>query len=205
MLKIVQILVILLQLLKKKEVDELIKSASAVKNHLAFIPEFCQYDRNGLSVYFESKSGDQLSSYLRKYIRYLLKVNMENHYGSEWLTEEKVKRREMIAPEARYIIVRESSNAIFDDNAPKEDARTICWTGDGDRVVGFVHYRFVVEEDIPVVYVYELQLETFAQGRGLGKFLMQLVEFIAHKVGAEMSYELLCKTFDSEAKAKLEV
>ncbi|KAJ6835879.1 N-alpha-acetyltransferase 40 [Iris pallida] len=115
---------------------------------------------------------------------------------------------------------------------------------DGDRVVGFVHYRFIVEEDIPVIYVYELQLESCVQGKGLGKFLMQLIELIARKnrmgavmltvqkanvlamsfytsklryavstispsrvdplIGAEKSYEILCKTFDSEARAKLE-
>jgi GNAT superfamily N-acetyltransferase len=53
---------------------------------------------------------------------------------------------------------------------------------DNDRLVGFVHHRFVVEEDVPVAYMYELQLESCAQGQGLGKFLMQLIELIARKV-----------------------
>ena len=52
----------------------------------------------------------------------------------------------------------------------------------GDLLLGFVHYRFVVEEDVPVVYVYELQLESTAQKKGLGKFLMQLIELVARKV-----------------------
>ena len=54
--------------------------------------------------------------------------------------------------------------------------------GLGSPVVAFVHYRFVVEEDFPVLYVYELQLEKCVQGKGLGKFLMQLLELIACKV-----------------------
>jgi GNAT superfamily N-acetyltransferase len=49
-------------------------------------------------------------------------------------------------------------------------------------LVGFVHYRFVLEEDVPVLYVYELQLESRVQGKGLGKFLMELIELIAQKV-----------------------
>ena len=109
---------------------------------------------------------------------------MEGPYGSEWPIEEKVKRREMVAPEARYMFVRESPNSSADENPVKTNDKGHCtkWMGDGDRVVGFVHYRFIVEEDVPVIYVYELQLETCAQGKGLGKFLMQLVELIARKV-----------------------
>lgn len=108
---------------------------------------------------------------------------MEGPYGSEWPIEEKVKRREMVAPEARYIFVRESRNSCSDGNLLKTTDGAHCtqWMGDGD-LVGFVHYRFIVEEDIPVAYVYELQLETCAQRKGLGKFLMQLIELIARKV-----------------------
>lgn len=218
---------------KKKAVDEAIRSASAQKDHLASFRPFSQYERNGLSVYLESGSGDQLSSPMKQYIQKLLKVNMEGPFGPEWPTEEKVKRREMVAPEAQYIFVHDT---------PKTSPASTHWAGDGDPVVGFVHYRFVVEEEIPVIYVYELQLEPSVQGKGLGKFLMQLIELIARKnhMGAvvltvqktnvlamnfymsklrymissispsrvdpllEKNYEILCKAFDQEAKAKLE-
>ncbi|KAL0917587.1 hypothetical protein M5K25_012660 [Dendrobium thyrsiflorum] len=166
---------------KKKVIEEIIKSASTVKDHLDSFLAFSHYDRNGLSVYLESGFGDQLSSSIKKYIQNLLKVNMEGPYGSDWPLEEKVKRREMVAAEARYIFVRESSNVVHDDNYLKEDGRMNCWTGDGDPLVGFMHYRFIVEEEIPVLYVYELQLESYAREKGLGKFLMQLIELIARK------------------------
>jgi GNAT superfamily N-acetyltransferase len=109
---------------------------------------------------------------------------MEAHYGSEWPSEEKIKRREMVAPEAQYILVRQFSNDCIAKNSMKQDAGVECTDGSctGDRLLGFVHYRFVVEDDVPVVYVYELQLESTAQGKGLGKFLMQLIELIARKV-----------------------
>lgn len=170
---------------KKNEIEEIIKLASTAKDHLTSFSAFSHYDRNGLSVYLESGFGDQLSSPIKKYIQNLLKVNMEGPYGSDWPMEEKVKRREMVAPEARYIFVLESLNRVHCDNSTKEDD---SWTSDGGRLVGFVHYRFVIEEEIPVVYVYELQLETCARGKGLGKFLMQLIELIARKnqMGAVM-------------------
>ena len=88
---------------------------------------------------------------------------MEKPYGVEWSTEEKAKRRAMVDPEARYIFVRDEKNR-------------------NNQILGFGHYRFTIEEDVPVTYVYELQLESSIQGKGVGKFLMQLIELIAHKV-----------------------
>lgn len=104
---------------------------------------------------------------------------MEAPYGPEWPAEEKVKRREMVASEARYIFVHEIPNedAIKESESVDKERKFTCYP-----IVGFVHYRFILEEEVPVLYVYELQLEPHVQGKGLGKFLMQLIEFIARKV-----------------------
>lgn len=111
---------------------------------------------------------------------------MEAPFGPEWPNEEKIKRRDMVAPEARYIFVHEISN---------EDADKVLEFRDMDRtcsckgpIVGFVHYRFVLEEEVPVVYVYELQLEHRVQGKGLGQFLMQLIELIACQVWSYVTF-----------------
>ncbi|XP_028788456.1 N-alpha-acetyltransferase 40 isoform X2 [Neltuma alba] len=232
-------------LAKKKAIQELIKAAYFVKDHIAFFPSFCHYDKNGLSVYLESGRGDKLSITVKNYVQNLLKQNMEGHYGSEWLVEEKVKRRETVAPEARYIFVHEVTNTNFNERtAMLIGEKTSASLENSGPLVGFVQYRFIVEEDIPVLYVYELQLEPRIQGKGLGKFLMQLIELIAQKncmgavmltvqkknlfamnfyinkmrynistmspskvnpmIGKESSYEILCKTFNEEAKTKLE-
>ncbi|CAN0913589.1 Ubiquitin-conjugating enzyme E2 36 [Linum grandiflorum] len=210
---------------KKKKTDKLIQTAYAEDDHLSFFHSFRRFDRNVL----ESGRGDNLSATTKHYIQNLVKVNMEGPFGAEWPQEEKVKRREMVSPEARYIFVQEESHHFVDKAVP---------------LVGFVHYRFTLEEDIPLLYVYEIQLETRVQGKGLGKFLMQLVELIARKccmsavmltvqkanvaamnfytnkmrysissispslvdplMGAEKTYEILCKAFDHEARAALE-
>ncbi|XP_075647703.1 uncharacterized protein LOC142618637 isoform X2 [Castanea sativa] len=169
---------------KKKAIDDLIKAASADKHPLDSFPSFRHFHKNGLSVYLESGCGDKLSSPTKKYIMGLLKANMEGPYGSEWPTVEKVKRREMVMPEARYIFVHEAPNASSDEiltMSERKETLTVCLENKGS-MVGFAQYRFTLEEEIPVLYVYELQLEPHVQAKGLGKFLMQLIELIACKV-----------------------
>lgn len=128
---------------------------------------------------------------------------MEGSYGCEWVSEEKVKRREMVAPEARYIFVRKHHTEPTVRQFSGMPSASRHWSGDGDMVVGFVHYRFVLEEEIPVVYIYELQLEQCVHRRGLGKYLMQLVELIAYKVTVSfviylhVKWKLLYLTFFS--------
>lgn len=111
---------------------------------------------------------------------------MEAHYGPEWPAEEKIKRREMVAEESRYIFVHEilnrDGNEAFES---MEHDHGYCCMG---PIVGFVHYRFVMEEEVPVMYVYELQLESHVQGKGIGKFLMQFIELIACKVGVAIPF-----------------
>ncbi|KVI07829.1 N-alpha-acetyltransferase 40 isoform X1 [Cynara cardunculus var. scolymus] len=218
---------------RKKRIDQLLRSAySPDKDHLIEFSHFRHYNTTGLSLVLESGRGDKLSSNLKQYIQKLLKVNMEGPYGAEWPAEEKVKRKEMSSSEALYIFVRKVASTPDDAEA---------------SIIGFVQYRFTIEEEIPVLYVYELQLEPTYQGKGIGKFLMQLVELIACKncmgavvltvqkrnssainfylnklrynvstispskvyqligvIGEEKSYEILCKTFDHEAKVVLE-
>ncbi|KAL5995505.1 hypothetical protein ACLOJK_025567 [Asimina triloba] len=61
---------------KKKAIDESIKAACSEKDHLASFPAFRQYDRNGLSIYLESDSGEHLSSHMKRYIQNLLKIQV---------------------------------------------------------------------------------------------------------------------------------
>ncbi|KAI5330594.1 hypothetical protein L3X38_029992 [Prunus dulcis] len=168
---------------KRKAMDALIKVASAEKDYLSAFPAFRHYQISGLSAFLESGRGDKLYSPVKQFIQNLLKANMEGPYGSEWPAEEKVKRREMVAPEARYVFVRNASNASsveFLTTSELEKTSANCVEERGP-IVGFVHFRFVIEEELPVLYVYELQLEPRVQGKGLGKFLMQLIELIACK------------------------
>lgn len=111
---------------------------------------------------------------------------MERHYGTEWPREEKVKHREMVAPDARYIFAYEAPTLSRND-----EMGLITMNEHVGDVVGFAHYRFILEEELPVLYVYELQLEQHVQGKGVGKFLMHLLELIARKVEDSISHVCL--------------
>ncbi|CAM6113677.1 unnamed protein product [Calypogeia fissa] len=240
------------ELAKKKATEELVKAAYAKPNIVEEFPAFLKYERSGLSLLLEYGHGEKLSPSLKSYIQRLCKVNMEVPFGEEWPQEEKNKRRDMVSPEARYIFLRQSSGAQNDskDETPAPQSQSGVgkaqglWDGEGDPVVAFVQFRFVIDHDVPVLYVYEIQLESCVQRKGLGKFLMQFIELIARKnhmkgilltvqkkntgamafynsklryiiaavspsrwdslAGADASYEILCKTFDPEAKSILE-
>lgn len=107
---------------------------------------------------------------------------MEVPYGPDkWPAEEKLKRREMVSPDARYIFVRNKLSSTNNADVGASNNKGL-WRSEGDPMVAFVHYRFVVEHDVPALYVYEIQLEGPLQGKGLGKFLMQILELVARKV-----------------------
>ncbi|AAF25986.1 F15H18.15 [Arabidopsis thaliana] len=218
---------------KKKTIHDLIKRASSIDDPLSPFDSFRRYRRNDLSLYLESGRGDRLSSSVKHHIQKLLKTNMEGFYGSDWPIQAKVKRKEMSSADAHYIFVRE----LRFGKAYETSTQRTCMEG-CNQIAGFVHYRFILEEEIPVLYVYEIQLESRVQGKGLGEFLMQLIELIAsknrmsaivltvltsnalamtfymsklgisslifHYFTLSVKYEILCKTFDSEAKSVLE-
>ncbi|EOA36168.1 hypothetical protein CARUB_v10010010mg [Capsella rubella] len=223
---------------KKKTIHDLIKKASSIVDPLSPFDSFRRYQSNDLSVYLESCRGDRLSSSVKQYIQKLLKTNMEGFYGSDWRIQAKVKRKEMSSVDAHYIFVLELRYSKSYETSARRTCMERC-----NQIAGFVHYRFTVEEEVPVLYVYEIQLESRVQGKGLGDYLMQLIERIASKnrmsaivltvltsnalamsfymskLGYRISsispseanlptlsvkYEILCKTFDSEAKSVLE-
>ncbi|KAF6169106.1 hypothetical protein GIB67_038603 [Kingdonia uniflora] len=129
-----------------------------------------------------------------------LDIEKGGQYGLEWLTEEKVKCKEMVALEAQYIFVREALNTSVSE--------CTNWIGDWDPAIGFVHYRFIAEEEVPVAYIYELQLEPHIQHKGLWTVLMQLVELIARKgpkPARVQARTVLCAFSEDDTNAVAEV
>lgn len=128
---------------------------------------------------------------------------MQQHYGAKWKTQSKLKLREMSDADARYILIHDRTpththTAVTQtaathtgrgeqQPASSEAARErVRDKGDGEGarkvLAGAVQVRFVEEEKLPVLYVYELQLQRGFQGKGVGRFVMQLIELVARKV-----------------------
>ncbi|KAI6190351.1 N-alpha-acetyltransferase 40 [Aphelenchoides bicaudatus] len=102
----------------------------------------------------------------------LFAKNMEEFYRkSEWGYDEDLKKNELRATTARYIVVRNK---------------------DGKKLA-FLHYRFVIEANEPVLYIYELQVEQDYQNQGIGSLLLDIVEKVAKKVGMVKTYATVFK------------
>jgi len=126
-----------------------------------------------------------------------------------WGWSDKAKMAECRHPDARYLIVTQlpastataasadatvAASASPADPVPAADAAAASAdaaaaaadddAADGSLVgepVGFCSFRFVLGDDDrqPVLYVYELQLESDQQRQGLGRRLMALTELLA--------------------------
>lgn len=77
---------------------------------------------------------------------------------SEWGWKDREKREEMTDDRAWYLIAWENSSIP----------------------VAFSHFRFDVECGDEVLYCYEVQLESKVRRKGLGKFLIQILQLMAN-------------------------
>ncbi len=83
----------------------------------------------------------------------LMVRNMKNLYEvSSWGWNESNKRDEMFDDNAWYLLAK---------------------TQDGTPVA-FAHFRYDMDYDDEVLYVYEIQMEPDFRRKGLGKFMMQV-------------------------------
>jgi len=87
------------------------------------------------------------------------------------------KRKEMVLPDLRYLIVRQDFSHRSSDSA---DLST-----DISSVRGFVSFMVTYEDGFEVVYVYEIHLAPDLRGQGIGNILMRMVESIGRKAGVE--------------------
>jgi len=95
----------------------------------------------------------------------LFKSNMQSIYEKSWGWNESQKKKELKEESARFIIAFDKSTKT---------------------PVAFTHFRFDLEEGPRLcLYCYELQLNESVRKKGLGKFMMQLLELIARKYGMQ--------------------
>ncbi|KAH7059013.1 acyl-CoA N-acyltransferase [Macrophomina phaseolina] len=78
----------------------------------------------------------------------------------------KDKLREMREDHMRYLLVREKPSEL--------DTSTV-----GNDIVAFCSFMFTIEDDYPVVYIYEIHLAESHRRSGLGRHLMRIVEHCA--------------------------
>ncbi|TYZ63589.1 hypothetical protein PybrP1_010883 [[Pythium] brassicae (nom. inval.)] len=142
-------------------------AANAVDDVLAELPTFSAFARGGVAARVRSLPAAQLSEAARAAVVALFEANMREQYErSDWGYDAVGKARELFEPEARYLVVESTSDGD---------------TSDAGELLAFAHFRFVDDDGVEVLYVYELQVAARAQRRGLGKFLMAALLLVARR------------------------
>lgn len=133
----------------------------------AAITEPAVYIRDDLRVRVSCVRATAASNHLRDWAFDLVSQNMRELYeASQWGWSENAKRKELVHRDAWYLVAR-----LEADDSP----------------VGFIHFRFDMDDGMSVLYCYELQLESRVQRRGLGSHLMRLLDQLA-------AHFRMCKT-----------
>jgi len=148
------------EILKLNEAALAVKNADLVENHLVSLLAFQKYARNDLELTIDCKLVKYLSEDEFNVAFKLINDNMKSLYElSSWGWNDKGKKEEMMEDNARYLL---ASNP------------------DG-KIVAMSHFRFDVDDDVEVLYCYEIQLSEEVRGKGLGKFFLQILELMAMK------------------------
>lgn len=138
----------------------LVNAADDLDDPMATMGPFKKFNRNGLNLIIECKKRTDMDKDTLDWAFNLTKINMQALYEqSNWGWTEREKKEEMQHDKAWYLIASDQ-----DGNAK-----------------GFAQFRFDMDFDDEVLYCYEVQIVSEVRRKGLGKFLMQILELIAHK------------------------
>ncbi len=153
---------------------------------LADFAAFARFDRNGLAadISFAAPGGAAWSPALADALFAATERNMRGHYerAAGWGWDAAAKRAELVDSETRALVARVRGTPAGTGAAEGAGAAAAATTAPGD-ILGFVTFRFLREDALDVLYVYELQLAEAAQRKGLGRHLMQICELVARKQG----------------------
>jgi GNAT superfamily N-acetyltransferase len=156
----------------------LVKAADSQPDPLSALPSFAAYTRGGVSLTLETKKFSGLGVLDREWMFDLLERNMKDMYQkADWGWNVANKRKELEEDAAWYLVARRA-----EDGAP----------------VAFSHFRFDMDFDDDVLYCYEIQLEEALRGKGLGKFMMKVLELLMIKAGL---FKIMLTVFKHNPKA----
>lgn len=185
---------------KALQVQALLKQLLQDSNLLAPFPAFKAYSRNGLNLNLQYYTADSMPNELKTWAFDLTKTNIQQAYEEcpGWGWSDSKKRKELEDSNARFIVATYGGEITTQEETKDADKTTTSNTNLNDttaaakppsptltpgQAVAFIHIRFEMEGDNPVLYVYEFHVDSAIQGRGVGRFLMQMTELIARKSG----------------------
>ncbi|KAK9686832.1 Acetyltransferase (GNAT) family [Popillia japonica] len=137
---------------------EIVDKANKLSDPLEPFPVFRKFNKNGIEAELYIKRVGEICDVTKEWVFNLTKQNMKAKYEDcSWGWNDTKKYEELTDEDAWYLI------------AQSKDGKPI----------GFSHFRFDLDEGVEVLYCYELQIEPAVMRRGLGKFMMQILELVA--------------------------
>ena len=135
-----------------------LKAAVTTVDLMGLVPIF--RDFKGLKLKLESFN--EIPHEYESWALGLIEGTMKQAYESAWGWDAAGKHQELVDLNSRYIFA-------FDGKDP----------------VGFLNFRFELENREVYALIVDIQVEAKYQRQGLGKFMTQCVEFIAMKLGMD--------------------
>ncbi|KAI9099287.1 acyl-CoA N-acyltransferase [Phlyctochytrium arcticum] len=154
-----------------KDGEDLVRKANEV-TQLLDDPSILQFTRAGRSISFTLEAVASLPDERIDWALQLIKSNLYDQYvaaeDTGWMEDEK---RHEISEAGWYLVAHE-----------------------GADLAGFLYFQFVMEgttdeDELPVIYCYELQFEEAYRRLGLGTYMMDIMEQIGRKY--EMTKSML--------------
>lgn len=158
--------------LKRRQVSE---ASNQIEDYFTIIPMLKQFNKNGIEAI--SVSYKKLPPELLEWAMKLTEENMRKVYEETWGWNEKKKLGELKHEDSRFI-------AVFQ----------------ADKPIAFVHFRFEFEDGETTLYIYELQVSGPFQSHGIGRYLLQCVEFIAMKTKMDITMLTVLKANEGAMK-----
>jgi GNAT superfamily N-acetyltransferase len=162
-----------------------VKLANSKDDPISELPSFNVYNKNGLDLKLETLRGPELDEKTMEWAFRLLESNMKALYEKcysgkdpDLCWNESRKRDELIDARAWFLIAR---------------------TQEGTPVA-FSHFRYDMDYDDDVIYCYEIQVEKGYRRKGLGRFMMKVLELLMMKSNMLKLMATIFKNDDPEMK-----
>eukprot|EP00088_Acartia_fossae_P014470 TRINITY_DN17752_c0_g1_i1.p1 TRINITY_DN17752_c0_g1~~TRINITY_DN17752_c0_g1_i1.p1 ORF type:complete len:246 (+),score=62.23 TRINITY_DN17752_c0_g1_i1:56-793(+) len=143
-----------------------VKLANSQEDPLSQLPSFNVYNKNGLNLKLETTRAPELDEKTIEWAFRLLETNMKPLYEKcyqgndpDLCWNESRKRDELTDDRAWYLIARN------EEGTP----------------LAFSHFRYDMDYDDEVVYCYEIQVEKSVRRKGLGRFMLKVLELLMIK------------------------
>lgn len=123
----------------------------------------------GLELKFLTSSALANNKILLEQCLRLVEASSSHDYQTsevKWSTAK--KRREMLLPDMRYLVLKSTTSADQENVLP---------------LAGFASFMFTYEDGYEVVYIYEIHLQPDFREQGLGKILLDLIEGAGKAIG----------------------